>query len=139
MSNTKKEETKKFCSFYGISIVNENRGYRSNYNKYFTDPLNADIVIDSRDRYYSDHSNLRVDFDVEEIVILELPKRALSYMAHTHEMFHDKIGNGDRVAKDILERQEQEAHLRNTVPAVQLAWEQYSLMLNLSSNGRIPD
>ena len=130
-------ETKKFCSFHGISIVKYNKGYRHSYDRFFTNPSNADTVIDARDRYYADSIyRSKVEFDVEEVVVVELPKRALTYMASIHDKFHGGVGEGaGRAARSVLERQYEESRIRKTVPAVQAAWEQYSLMLHLASNG----
>jgi len=58
-------------------------------------------------------------------------------MARTHQQFTGTAGSGgSKVALDILDRQWEEKRIRDANPAVQLAWEQYSLMLHLASNGK---
>jgi hypothetical protein len=131
-----KIDANQFCSFHDIRIVNEKRGYRHSYNKFFTDPKDAASVIDARSMYYRNYEHANVDFEVEEVVVIELPKRALTYMADIHNRFHGDISEGaGRRARTLLERQYEEDRIRKTVPAVAAAWEQYSLMLHLASNG----
>jgi hypothetical protein len=79
MSN---DQEKRFLEKYDIRILNEKRGYRiGGYNRYFTDPKDANIVQDYRREFYSEYlSDQYVDRytpDYERVMVVEIPERSL--------------------------------------------------------------
>ena len=73
----------------------------------------------------------------ERIMVVQLPETALSRLARLDRQFSAHTGSSvsDR-AFDILDRDWNAEQIRKKNPAVQAAWEQYSLMLHLASNGK---
>lgn len=125
-----------FLDFYQARVVNHARSAaRFPSPRYFTDPTDADIIRDSRDFFYQEYRDRSMEYD--RVLVVEIPSRSLSVMARTYQQFTGTTGpGGSKVAMDILNRQWEEKRIRDNNPAVQLAWEQYSLMLNLASNGK---
>ncbi len=114
----------KFFMENNIKVVNEKRGIVSQrQNEFFTDPLNANFVVDSRAPY-----NIS-----EKIFVVEMPESALQHLIMLDNRFYARANNDDRTAKLMVEKERQEQILREKYPAVQTAWEQYSLMLHLSA------
>jgi hypothetical protein len=114
----------KFFMENNIKVVNEKRGIVSQrQNEFFTDPSNANFVVDSRAPYNSS----------EKIFVVEMPESALQHLIMLDNRFYARTNNDDRTAKLMVEKERQEQVLREKYPAVQSAWEQYSLMLHLSS------
>ena len=127
---------RQFLNFYQAQVVNHGRrATRFPSPRYFTDPIDADIVRDGRDFYYQEYQDRSMEYD--RVLVVEIPSRSLDMMARTHQQFTGTAGSGgSKVALDILDRQWEEKRIRDANPAVQLAWEQYSLMLHLASNGK---
>jgi hypothetical protein len=125
-----------FLNFYQARVVNHARtAARFPSPRYFTDPINADIVRDSCDFYYQEYQDRSMEYD--RVLVVEIPSRSLAIMSRAHQQFTNTAGpGGSKVAMDVLSRQWEEKRIRDTNPAVQLAWEQYSLMLHLASNGK---
>jgi hypothetical protein len=125
-----------FLDFYQARVVNHARSAaRFPSPRYFTDPTDADIIRDSRDFFYQEYRDRSMEYD--RVLVVEIPSRSLSTMARNHQQFTRSAGpGGSKVAVDVLNRQWEEKRIRDTNPAVQLAWEQYSLMLHLASNGK---
>ena len=114
----------KFFMENNIKVLNEKRGIVSQQqNEFFTDPLNANFVVDSRALYNTS----------ERIFIVEIPEPSLQHLIMLDNRFYARANNDDRIAKLMVEKERQEQVLREKYPTVQLAWEQYSLMLHLSS------
>jgi len=114
----------KFFMENNIKVVNEKRGIVSQrQNEFFTDPLNANFVVDRRASYNSS----------EKIFVVEMPESSLQHLIMLDNRFYARTNNDDRVAKLMVEKERQEQVLREKYPAVQTTWEQYSLMLHLSA------
>lgn len=125
------EEELEFLRFYGALMLNRNKGHRIRYNKFFYDPDDADIMIDVRDLDESER-------DYEHTMIIEIGESAFQELIHLHQMYYHRIDTGAKnFARQMLEKSMQEQILRDRHPSVKQAWEQYSLMLHLASNGNI--
>lgn len=125
-----------FLDFYRAQVVNQGRrAARYPSPRYFTDPTDATVVRDSRDFYYQEYQDRSMEYD--RVLVIEIPSRSLSSLVHAHQQFGSGVGpGGSKHAADILDREWEERRIRDTNPAVKLAWEQYSLMLHLASNGK---
>lgn len=126
----------KLLHHYNASIVSDSRRcYQYKDYVFFSDPKDANIVQDSRTRsYYSEQLTFRPDY--EKLYVIELPESALNHMAHLHERIYNRDIHSDEYAKMVIEKEWAEHSIRSRSPAVQAAWEQYSLMLHLASNGK---
>jgi hypothetical protein len=135
MSDFKSSEDK-FLEFYDVKVINEARATKKRHYRYFTDPKDANIVTDSRDSWYQEHVADYLTTEYERVLIVEIPEKALSEIAHMHERFYSRTGSSSEMARMIVEKEWQESDIRRRTPAVQQAWEQYSLLLHLASNGK---
>lgn len=135
MSNFKSSEDK-LLEFYDAKVINEARTTKKRHYRYFTDPKDANVVTDSRDTWYQEHALDYPSIEYERVLILEIPETALSEIAHMHERFYSRTGSSSEMARMIVEKEWQESDIRRRTPAVQAAWEQYSLLLHLASNGK---
>ena len=135
MSDFKSSEDK-LLEFYDAKVVNEARTTKKRHYRYFTDPKDANVVTDSRDTWYREHVLDYPSIEYERVLILEIPETALSEIAHMHERFYSRTGSSSEMARMIVEKEWQESDIRRRTPAVQAAWEQYSLLLHLASNGK---
>ena len=124
------ENIKEFCSSHGIQVLDTHKR-ASRYHKvnvnYFKDPMDfnrvyEDIVIDSEPLYTVEiaESELERIADFESEVFNNMEKTG------HYNMFHV-----------LLQQKEHEKHLKEKYPAVQRAYEQYSLMLKLAESGEL--
>lgn len=133
---------KRFMHYYNVNLVNDSKRclLRREY-KFFTDPTNANSVQDARDFYYRDHKD-QMYFQsepYERLCVVELPESSLNHLSRTHErMFKDVGVSTEEYAKTLIQKEWAEHDLRSKYPAVQAAWEHYSLMLHLASDGKEP-
>jgi hypothetical protein len=128
-----------FLEFYHAQVVNQGRrAARYPVPRYFTDPTDADVIKDSRDFYYQEYQDrMEMSMEYDRVLVVEIPSRSLATMSRKHLEFTSSVGvGGGKVALDILNQKWEEKRIRDTNPAVKLAWEQYSLMLHLASNGK---
>lgn len=135
MSDFKSSEDK-LLEFYDVKVINEARTTKKRHYRYFTDSKDANVVTDSRDTWYQEHVLDYPSIEYERVLIVEIPETALSEIAHMHERFYSRTGSSSEMARMIVEKQWQESDIRRRTPAVQAAWEQYSLLLHLASNGK---
>lgn len=111
------------------------------YEQYFTDPKDADLIR-HHDRSWTDYLDGKSDSpylvpNYEKVMVVEIPERSLDRLMEIERMFYAHLSSGEeRLADIIIERNYEAARLRHQHPAVQAAWEQYSLMLHLASNGK---
>jgi hypothetical protein len=124
------ENIKEFCSSHGIQVLDTHKR-ASRYHKvnvnYFKDPTDfnrvyEDVVIDSEPLYTVEiaESELERIADFESEVFNNMKKTG------HYNMFHV-----------LLQQKEHEKHLKEKYPAVQRAYEQYSLMLKLAESGEL--
>jgi len=138
MENNDRARVEKMLRFYNAEIVNDSKRC-ARYKEYvfFSDPANANVVRDVRDFYYRNYQDY-VSPEFDRVCVVEIPERDLKYMAKIHEraMGHEANNNDASYARTLILKEWAEHDLRAKYPAVQAAWEQYSLMLHLSSNGK---
>jgi hypothetical protein len=131
-----KSSEDKLLEFYDVKVINEARTTKKRHYRYFTDSKDANVVTDSRDTWYQEHVLDYPSIEYERVLVVEIPETALSEIAHMHERFYSRTGSSSEMARMIVEKEWQESDIRRRTPAVQAAWEQYSLLLHLASNGK---
>jgi hypothetical protein len=123
------EELKDFCRNYEVNVLNDTKR-RARYSppQFFTDPSRADVFI-------REH----MTYETEQVYTVEIPKGRLRALIEMEQRFfkwqrHSK-GEVD-MFQTLMDKEREEAHYRHTNSAVQKAYEQYSLMLNLAGYQR---
>jgi len=123
------EEVKKFCENYEVRVLNDTKR-RARYRppRFFTDPERADII-----------RNDIVEYETERVITLEIPEGRLRTLVELEKRFykwqHHSKGEVD-LFQTLMDKEREEALYRHTNPAVQKAYEQYSIMLNLAGYQR---
>lgn len=118
-----KEKLEKFCKNYEVKIVSDNGRYaRYRPPTFFTDPERADII-----------RNDIVDFQTEKLYTVQIPESSFKTLVEMEERFFNHRIEGVRdMFETLMDKEREEAHYRHTNAAVQKAYEQYSIMLNLA-------
>lgn len=123
------KELKQFCENYEVNILNDQK-IRAKFQQpaFFTDPDRADIIRNDVAKY-----------EHERVFTVEIPEGRLRTLIEMEKKFfnyqHHKHGPID-LFQVLMDKEREEAHLRQTNQAVQKAYEQYSLMLNLAGYQR---
>lgn len=119
------KELNQFCENYEVRVLNDSKR-RARYHppKFFTDPYRADII--QKDT---------VAYETEKVYTVEIPEGRLRALVEMEQRFfkwqrHSK-GEVD-MFETLMDKEREEAHHRHTNSAVQKAYEQYSIMLNLA-------
>jgi hypothetical protein len=123
------EELKQFCENYEVRVLNDTKR-RARYHppRFFTDPLQADLI-----------RNDVVECETEKLITLEIPDgrlRALVEMERRFFNYHRHSPGEVDMFQTLMDKEREEAYIRSTKPAVQKAYEQYSIMLNLAGYER---
>jgi hypothetical protein len=123
------KELNQFCENYEVRVLNDSKR-RARYHpaRFFTDPMRADII--QKDT---------VTYETEQVYTVEIPEGRLRALVEMEQRFfkwqrHSK-GEVD-MFETLMDKEREEAHYRNTNQAVQKAYEQYSIMLNLAGYQR---
>jgi hypothetical protein len=123
------EEFSKFCENYEIRVLNDQKR-RARYHppRFFTEPERADII-----------RNDIVEYETERVLTMEIPEGRLRTLVELERKFfkwqrHSK-GEVD-LFQTLMDKEREESYYRQTNPAVQKAYEQYSIMLNLAGYQR---
>ena len=121
------EKLKKFCENYEVKIVNDQKRYaRYRRPQFFTEPLNASIIRDD------------LDMQTEKLYTVEIPESRLNTLIEMENRFMN-FRNSDHsrdMFEMLMDKEREESHYRHTNVAVQKAYEQYSVMLNLAGYQR---
>ena len=119
------DELNKFCENYEVRVLNDSKR-RARYHppRFFTDPSRADLI-----------RNDIVEYETEQVYTVEIPEGRLRALIEMEQRFfkwqrHSK-GEVD-MFETLMNKEREEAHYRHTNSAVQKAYEQYSIMLNLA-------
>lgn len=124
-----KEKIDHFCKNYEIQIVDDQKR-RARYHppRYFTDPLRADIV---RKDF--------VEYETEKVLTVQIPESRFCALVEMEQRFFGRHNHGysdaDMFAM-LMEKEREESWHRQSNTAVQKAYEQYSIMLNLAGYQR---
>jgi hypothetical protein len=123
------EEQKQFCENYEVRVLNDTKR-RARYHppKFFTDPKQADLI-----------RNDVVEYETEKVITIEIPEGRLRTLIEMERRFfkwqRHSTGEVD-MFQTLMDKEREEAHYRHTNSAVQKAYEQYSMMLNLAGYQR---
>jgi hypothetical protein len=119
------KELDQFCQNYEVRVLNDSKR-RARYHppRFFTDPSRADLI-----------RNDIVEYETEQVYTVEIPEGRLRALIEMEQRFfkwqrHSK-GEVD-MFETLMNKEREEAHFRHTNSAVQKAYEQYSIMLNLA-------
>jgi len=123
------DEIKDFCRNYEVNVLNDQKR-RARYHppRFFTDPSRADII-----------RNDIVEFETEQVITLEIPESRLRTLVEMERRFFkwQRHSQGEiDMFETLMNKEREEAHYRHTNAAVQKAYEQYSIMLNLAGYQR---
>ncbi len=123
------KELDKFCENYEVRVLNDQKR-RARYRppQFFTDPLRADII-----------RNDFIEHESERVFTVEIPEGRLRALVELEQRFfkwhHHTQGEID-MFQMLMDKEREESFMRQTNPAVQKAYEQYSIMLNLAGYQR---
>jgi hypothetical protein len=123
------EELKDFCRNYEVNVLNDQKR-RARYHppRFFTEPSRADII-----------RNDIVEFETEQVITLEIPEGRLRTLIEMERRFFkwQRHSQGEiDMFETLMNKEREEANIRHTNAAVQKAYEQYSIMLNLAGYQR---
>ena len=123
------DELNKFCENYEVRVLNDQKR-RARYNpvRFFTDPMRADII--QKDT---------LNFETEKVYTVEIPEGRLRTLVEMERRFFNYVAHHDKpidMFQTLMDKEREEAHYRHTNQAVQKAYEQYSIMLNLAGYQR---
>jgi hypothetical protein len=123
------DEQQRFCENYEVRVLNDSKR-RARYHppRFFTDPERADII-----------RNDVVEYETEPVITLEIPEGRLRTLVELEQRFFkwQRHSQGEiDMFQTLMDKEREEAYLRSTKPAVQKAYEQYSIMLNLAGYQR---
>ena len=119
---------KDFCENYEVRVLNDSKR-RARYHppRFFTDPERADIIT------------YDMNYETERVVTMEIPEGRLRSLVELEQRFFkwQRHSRGEvDMFQTLMDKEREEAHYRHTNPAVQKAYEQYSMMLNLAGYQR---
>ena len=123
------DELKDFCRNYEVNVLNDQKR-RARYHppRFFTDPSRADVFV-------REHLN----YETEQVYTVEIPEGRLRALIEMERRFFkwQRHSHGEvDMFQTLVAKEREEAYLRSTKPAVQKAYEQYSIMLNLAGYQR---
>jgi hypothetical protein len=123
------DELKDFCRNYEVNVLNDQKR-RARYHppRFFTEPSRADII-----------RNDIVEFETEQVITLEIPEGRLRTLIEMERRFFklQRHSQGEiDMFQILMDKEREEANIRHTNTAVQKAYEQYSIMLNLAGYQR---
>jgi hypothetical protein len=123
------DELKDFCRNYEVNVLNDSKR-RARYHppRFFTEPSRADVI-----------RNDIVEFETEQVITLEIPEGRLRTLIEMERRFFkwQRHSQGEiDMFETLMNKEREEANIRHTNTAVQKAYEQYSIMLNLAGYQR---
>lgn len=121
------KQLEKFCNDYEVKVVNDTQRYaRYRRPTFFSDPSNADII-----------RNDMIQYETEKLYTVQIPESRLQTLVEMENRFYNHRLEGVRdMFETLMDKEREESYLRHSNPAVQKAYEQYSIMLNLSGYQR---
>jgi hypothetical protein len=122
------EKLKTFCNNYEVKVVNDTQRYaRYRPPTFFTDPERADIIRNDLE-----------DVRTEKLYTVQIPESRLQSLIELETRFYNhRNSEGMRdIFETLMDKEREEAHYRHTNAAVQKAYEQYSMLLNLAGYQR---
>ena len=123
------DQLDEFCQNYEVRVLNDQKR-RARYHpaKFFTDPFRADII-----------RNDVVEYETERVFTVEIPEGRLQTLVEMERKFFNYVAHHNQpvdLFQTLMDKEREELHFRQTNAAVQKAYEQYSIMLNLAGYQR---
>jgi hypothetical protein len=123
------ENFQDFCKNYEVRVLNDQKR-RARYHppRFFTDPDRADII-----------RNDIIEYETERVFTVEIPEGRLKTLVEMERKFFNYVAHHDKpidMFQTLMDKEREEANYRHTNAAVQKAYEQYSIMLNLAGYQR---
>lgn len=118
------DKLQSFCKNYEVKVVNDTGRYaRRPPPIFFTDPMRADIIQENFETYQT-----------EKLYTVQIPESRLQTLVELENRFYNhRNSEGMRnMFETLMDKEREEAHLRNSNQAIQKAYEQYSMLLNLA-------
>ena len=123
------QELEQFYKNYEVRVLNDfKRRARYHPPRFFTDPERADII-----------RNDIVEYDTEKVFTVEIPEGRLRTLVEMERKFFNYVAHHDKpidLFQTLMDKEREESYHRQTNQAVQKAYEQYSIMLNLAGYQR---
>lgn len=122
---------KKFAAEHNIRVIDSNkRAYKH---------TRANVNLFHYENDYNKFQQEYMTFDTETLYTVEISESELERIAEFEsQVFNNMKSKGHyNMFETLMEQKEQEAHLRDTYPAVRKAYEQYSLILKLAQSGEM--
>jgi DNA repair ATPase RecN len=129
--STPSDTLKKFAAEHNIRVIDSNkRAYKH---------TRANVRLFQYETDYNKFKQEYTTFDTETLYTVEIAESELEGIAEFEsQVFNNMKQTGHyRLFETLMEQKEEEAHLRDTYPAVRKAYEQYSLMLKLAQSGEL--
>jgi hypothetical protein len=122
-------ELDQFCNNYEVRVLNDQKR-RARYHppRFFSDPERADII-----------RNDFVEYETERVFTVEIPEGRFRSLVEMESKFFkwQRHSRGEvDMFQTLMDKEREEAHYRHTNQAVQKAYEQYSMLLNLAGYQR---
>jgi hypothetical protein len=123
------KELNQFCENYEVRVLNDSKR-RARYHpaKFFTDPTRADLI----------RTDI-IEYEHEKVYTVEIPEGRLRTLVEMERRFFNYVAHHDKpidLFQTLMDKEREEAHYRHINTAVQKAYEQYSIMLNLAGYQR---
>ena len=123
------KELSQFCENYEVRVLNDSKR-RARYHppSFFTDPSRADLI-----------RNDIIEYEHEKVYTVEIPEGRLRTLVEMERKFFNYVQHHDKpidLFQTLMDKEREEAHYRHINQAVQKAYEQYSVMLNLAGYQR---
>lgn len=118
------EKFQTFCENYEVKVVNDTQRYaRYRRPTFFTDPFRADVI-----------RNDLSEVETEKLYTVQIPESRLQSLVELENRFYNhRNSEGMRnMFETLMDKEREEAHLRNSNAAIKKAYEQYSMLLNLA-------
>jgi hypothetical protein len=118
------DNLKDFCNNYEVKVVNDTQRYaRYRRPTFFSYEHDASLI-----------RNDLVDLQTEKLYTVQIPESRLKTLVEMEKRFmNHRADPGIRdMFETLMDKEREEAHYRHTNVAVQKAYEQYSIMLNLA-------
>ncbi len=119
------EHFKEFCENYEVRVLNDQKRRAKYSPSFFTDPLRADIV--------------QTTIETEQVYTVEIPEGRLRALMELERRFYNfQRHNPTQIDmfEALMAKEREESYYRHSNAAVQKAYEQYSILLNLAGYQR---
>jgi hypothetical protein len=122
------KKLQEFCKNYEVKVVNDTQRYaRYRPPTFFTDPERADVI-----------RNDLIEYQTEKLFTVQIPESRLNTLVEMEKRFYNwrDSSHARDMFETLMDKEREESFYRNSNAAVQKAYEQYSMLLNLAGYQR---